>query len=400
MYRSWKVLLVATLGALLLLSAACDQASVAQLQGVLQNVDSLSGKATIKFNDGSTTTIDLKDVQIETLRQAVGSASLEAGSQVTVEMDKDKKVKTLKVHAAEAEGVIKSVDEAKRTITISQDEDGEVTLNVTENTKIEASGGATFAALRYGQEVEAKYDVETKNALKIEIQDEEPKGELKGAITAIDVNAKTVTIRAKNGIETTFKMTSQTELRGVLTFADVKVGMMVEVKFNEVTKELARLKVKEENAKGELEGTITAIDANTKTITIRAKNGKDATVKVVAGTLLEGVGAFGELRSGMMVHARFNETNKELFRLKVQREEVKAELEGTITAIDTNTKTVTIRAKNGIETTFKVTAQTELRGVVAFGDLKVGMMVEVKFDEATKELSRLEVANKAPGAKP
>ena len=250
MCGSWKLLLAVVLASMAVLTlVGCAETTRAQLEGVLQNVDSISGEVTVKLKDGGTVIFNLKDVSVEMLRKAVGNASLEAGSQVVLETDKDKKVKTVKARHAEVEGVIKSVDKDKKTVTITSQKQGDITLEVTETTKIEVEDdkAASFASLREGQEIEAKYDVETKKALKLEIEEEGAKAELEGTITAINKDANTVTIRAKNGVETTYKVMVSTklELDGVGTFDGLKTGMRVEAKVNRANNELIKLELED-----------------------------------------------------------------------------------------------------------------------------------------------------------
>ncbi len=227
----------------------CEGSTQAQLEGILQNVDSISGEVTVKLKDGGTVTFNLKDVNVETLRKTIGSASLEAGNQVTLEIDKDQKVKTVKARHAEVEGVIKSVDKDKKSVTITAEKSGDLTIGVTEATKIEMEDedAASFSSLREGQEIEAKYDVETKEALKIEVGEEEAKAEFEGTVTAVDNSAKTVTIRAKNGTEAIYKVTASTklELGGVGTFEGLKSGMKVEAKIYRANNELVKLKLED-----------------------------------------------------------------------------------------------------------------------------------------------------------
>lgn len=130
----------------------------------------------MKLKDGNTVTFNLRDVKVETLREAIGSASLEEGSQVTIERDDANKVKRVKARHAEVEGTVKSFDKDEKTVTISSSQKDNITLKVTDATKIEIDDDEdkafSFANLREGQEIEAKYDVETKKALKIEIEED------------------------------------------------------------------------------------------------------------------------------------------------------------------------------------------------------------------------------------
>jgi len=229
----------------LMASIACDAATQAQLQGVLQNVDSISGDVTVKLNDGSTITVNLDDVQVEALAAAVGSPSLEPGGNVTIERDRDQQVKTIKTHAAKVEGVIKALDQAKGEITI-QAAGGDVTLKVTADTKIEAEDDddhAVLADLHVGQEVEVKYQADTKTALKIEVEDEDDddnsgpgnstRREVHGTVTAVNKEARTITIRDRQGTEATYKLmpATQLEYKGPAAFDVIQPGMEVEVTF-------------------------------------------------------------------------------------------------------------------------------------------------------------------------
>ncbi len=227
----------------------------------------------------------------------------------------------------------------------------------------------------------------------------EAKGEVEGAITALDAGAKTVTIRAKNGTEATYKVTPATklELDGADTFESLTVGMRAEAKFIRGSNELLELEAKHEKGKkGEVEGAIIALDTGAKTVTIRAKNGTEATYKVTPATKLEldGADTFESLTVGMRAEAKFIRGSNELLELEAKHEKgKKGEVEGAIIALDTGAKTVTIRAKNGTEATYKVTPATklELDGAGSFENLKAGTKVEAKFIPSTNELIELEV---------
>ncbi|HLF05351.1 MAG TPA: DUF5666 domain-containing protein [Dehalococcoidia bacterium] len=267
-----KSCLAGLAGLALVATTACDAAAQAQLQGILQNVDSVSGDVTVKLNDGSVITVNLKDVKVEALASAVGNASLEPGSNVTIELDGEQRVKKLKSHAVEVEGVIKALDPAKGEVTIDAD-GAEVTLQVTPDTKIELEDedsdgtGATFADLQVGQEVEAKYPAGATTALKIEVDDQDEEDddaavagdqgadddddeddrEVHGTVTAVNQSTKEVTIRGRDGVEATYQVMPSTKLEnhGRAAFDAIQTGMVVEAKFHPVTKELMKLQVED-----------------------------------------------------------------------------------------------------------------------------------------------------------
>ncbi len=241
--RLSKVLLAAMVGLALSLSACTGVASAQE--GIVQQADAISGQIVIKLKEGGTITVNFQDVDIETLKKVAGRVSLEPGDEVRVEFDKDKRPQALKARVAEVEGTIKRVDKDKRTVTIDDEDRGEITLHITQQTRMETDDDDAdgFDDLRAGQEVEAKFDVENMNALKIEIGEEEDEAEVEGTITTVNKDAKTVGIRAKNGTEATYKVTAATDLDldDIGGFDRLKIGMKVEAKFNRDTKELIEL---------------------------------------------------------------------------------------------------------------------------------------------------------------
>ncbi len=239
----------------------CTAGEMQALRGTLQNVDSVSGNVTVTLEDGTTRTFNFTDVKVETIRQALGNASLAIGDQVTIKVNKnDGDVEEVDVEKAEVDGVIKSLGTDNVTITTDKNED--VTLKVTSETRIiiEDKGTATFSDLQVGQKVEAKYDVTTKNALKIkvdiDVDSEEDEGEIDGIIKAIEPANKTVTITTEKNGDITLKVTSETVIRiedeRTAAFTDLQVGQKVEAEYNVSTMDALKLKV--DNDKDEADG--------------------------------------------------------------------------------------------------------------------------------------------------
>jgi hypothetical protein len=71
----------------------------------------------------------------------------------------------------DVEGVIAAIDSGNRTVTITAEEDGDIMLQVTPDTKIEVEGEgeAVFDDLALGLDVEVKYDAVSSEALEIEV---------------------------------------------------------------------------------------------------------------------------------------------------------------------------------------------------------------------------------------
>ena len=147
--------------------AGCTPAEVLALQGTLKNVDSVSGNVTVTLKDGTTRTFNFNNVKIDTIKQALGNATLEVGDNVTVKI-RNRHVEEVHADYAEVSGVVKTV--GADNVTITTKKQGDITLRVTANTTIRKEGQTLkLSDLKAGQQVEAKYEVTTKNALRINI---------------------------------------------------------------------------------------------------------------------------------------------------------------------------------------------------------------------------------------
>jgi preprotein translocase subunit YajC len=175
---------------LLVGAASCAPGDLKAFEGILKNVDSLSGNVTITLSDNTTATFNLKDIDLSTIRKALGNASLKPGDNVTVKEGKHGEITEVKVRYAEVQGVIKSltanvtatanVTTAARvastanvtigSVTINTTK-GDITLRVTSATLIRGDGKdkPAFANLKVGQRIVVKYDVTTMTALSITV---------------------------------------------------------------------------------------------------------------------------------------------------------------------------------------------------------------------------------------
>jgi hypothetical protein len=224
----------------------CTQADVLALQGTLKNVDSVSGVVTVTLKNGTTQTFNFNDVSIDTIKQAIGSATLEVGDNVTVKI-RQQHVEEVHSQNAEVDGTIKTV--GADNVTITTEKHGDVTLKVNAQTKIVVGDNktSTLANLVVGQQVEAKYDVSTMTAIRIASEtDREGRGPLaqaEGIVRAVVGN--TVTIGIGHGDNITVNVTSNTTIKiedsrtGAL--ADIKVGQQVHASYDKSTKNAVRI---------------------------------------------------------------------------------------------------------------------------------------------------------------
>jgi hypothetical protein len=315
-----------------------------QVQGVLLNVDSISGEATVQLKDGSTITIDLAQVDLATVSGVIGAASLEAGDEVTLDVDQEGHAQKVKAHHTEVKGTLTAVDAAASTITIERDGASQ-TLTVSPTAKVEVSENehATLADLTIGVQVEAKVGADGV-VVKLEDDDEEDGGEhgsadpikATGTRTTVNADAHTIEVTHPDGSVETLTVTATTklDLEGPDTFTGLSVGMAVVTKVDPLTGALLKVQEREghdEDAEHEnfgsgnaeqreVKGTITALDADAQSVTITSESGVPGTYTVTGSTQLDLEGdndAFAALAVGMRVEAKVNPLTSELLELDV-----------------------------------------------------------------------------------
>lgn len=194
---------------------------------------------------------------------------------------------------SEVEGTITAVDTTANTVTVQSEEDGsEVTVNVTAETEIEVDDqDATIADLQAGMEAEAEYDPTTMDAFSIEAEVEE--AEIEGTIMAIDLTASSVTIQDGDGNSVTVIVDASTQIErdGESAFIeDLAVGDAANAKYDPVTFIAFSIKAhsNDEEEDGEIEGTITNVDAGASTVTIQnEETGDSVTLSITADTCIE-----------------------------------------------------------------------------------------------------------------
>jgi len=69
--------------------SGCTPDELTALEGIFQNMDSVSGTITVQLTDGSTQTFSFSDVKAETIRQALGDLSIEPGDTVILQVDRN-----------------------------------------------------------------------------------------------------------------------------------------------------------------------------------------------------------------------------------------------------------------------------------------------------------------------
>jgi hypothetical protein len=129
------------------------------------NVTFTSKKGDITLNVTPDTKIRIEDKGNATSVDLKVGQKIEAKYDVSTNNDG-------KHDGAEISGTIKTIDKANQTFTITNQKRGDVILNVTSGTVIrnEDKGTAAFIDLKTGQKIEATYDLNTKNAIKLTVE--------------------------------------------------------------------------------------------------------------------------------------------------------------------------------------------------------------------------------------
>jgi hypothetical protein len=277
----------------------CSAEQLKTLQGVIQNADTLSGTITVKMKDGSIHTFDFADVKAETVIAGLGGLSLEPGDPVIIKQDKNGQVQEVLGSFAKVDGIINGL--GTHSVTITTQQGANITLEITPETVIGVeddgavgdvddgavddvddgdvkdvddgavgnvtdgdvddgvAGNVTDGAvddvndLQVGQQVEAKYDVTSLQALEITIADAETEGQIEGIITAIDPDNHMVTITTEQG-DIPVRVTSDTIIRfedkGTATFGDLELGLQVQAEYDVSSKDALKIKVDDGGEEG------------------------------------------------------------------------------------------------------------------------------------------------------
>ncbi len=148
-------------------------------------------------------------------------------------------------------------------------------------------------------------------------------------------------------------------------------------------------------------GTVTKVDASTKTVVVKSKDGTEHTFKFVDKTTVHGVKSAGDATamgakdsfhgvkegSDVVVHYTVKGTEKTAVEVDdVGKDGIKA-VDGTITHIDRGAKTVAVKTADGTEETFKLSghAADDAGKDIAKGSEKTTKVTVYYTEEAGKK---------------
>jgi hypothetical protein len=254
----------------------CSPEQLIALEGQIQYIDTLSGNVTVRMKDGSIQTFNFADVKAETIIAALGGLSIEPGDTVIIREDKNGEAQEVVGSFAKVDGIINGL--GTDSVSINTEQGANITLEITPETVIgiedagavddvdegdvedvddddvedvddddvEDAGAVNFTDLQVGQQVEAKYDVTSLEALEITIEDAEEEGEIEGIIAAIDPDNHMVTITTEQGdipVRVTLDTIIRFEDKGTAVFGDLQLGLQVQAEYDVSSMDALRIEV-------------------------------------------------------------------------------------------------------------------------------------------------------------
>ena len=288
------------------------------------------------------------------------------------------------------EGILQNVDSASGEITIVTQDGKTVTLTLATEAPVETEGASSaLETLEIGASVEVEVDEDGSVAERIEAR----QSKVEGAI--VEIEGDEVTLESDRGRRVTVRVTDRTRIKleddfpG--TLADLRVGAVVEVKFDPDSKVAFKIDAEEEEA--EIEGVVVEVSADE--VTIETERGRKLTLVVGDRTRVEleddFPGTIADLQVGAEVEAKFDPFTRTAYKIEVEEDEL--EIEGVI--VDIEGDKIIVETESGGKRTLTITDSTridlddDLSGNLL--DLREGMDVEVKFSPSTDVVLKIEV---------
>ena len=250
--------------------------NLVELKGVISAVDSSAGTLTVKNPKSAvevTITVDATTL-IKRLGLRVTLDALQVSDLVEAKYNPitglANKIEA-KLNTVEIKGSVSAVDLDLGTLTVKNIVSGsEVTLTVDANTYIKRLGLlATLNALQVGDLAEVKYNPVTLHVYRIDAKLYQVG--LKGSLVSADVDLGTLTIKNLiNGTEVLLSLDANARIYRLglpVTLADLKVGDLLEGKYNPVTNRVYSISAKPYVV--QLKGSVSAVDAGLNTLTVK-----------------------------------------------------------------------------------------------------------------------------------
>ena len=319
------------------------------------------------------------------------------------------------------EGRLQSVDPATGAITLEIADNPSLTLHLTEETIIKSRGILlTPADLTVGSEIEAQFNPETREALRLQVKTKTIE-EAKGTLGKFDPSTGQHLIELDDGSSLEVKLTEDTIIRvegKLFTSSVLQEGLRVEVKFNPQTKEALRLIIQAPEVKQEATGIIRTVDVASGIIGIELADGAPVDLRITDDTKILVLPAGGRkgagrqpiaaIQVGDRVEFQFHALTRELLQVKTRKPRTVSttELRGLIQAIDLGQGTLIMELPTGETIVLKISERTTYRidGFAALAtSITPGMRVAAELSPDGGEvllldaLSRVAVAGEVEG---
>ena len=290
-------------------------------------------------------------------------------------------------------GTVYTVDAARRNVTIKTSAGTSIKLAIGRSTSITRNGSpSSLNALALNDSVSAQYKVSRLSATALTAAGP--------AVTT--TSGKASSVSRAGGVLSIGSQTLQTNANtrisrngqivalGQITLKDTLVAHVA------MGTNVALDVVGDGPQESEVHGVITGISGNN--VTIAPDDGSPAVTVVVGTTTLievnDASGTLADLVIGQAVDAEYDPTTFAAFSIDVSGEDEEAEVEGTVTGVDTTAGTVTITPQGGgPNITLNVNAGTEIDvndegGTLA--DILIGMPIKAEYDALTLLAAEIE----------
>jgi glycine cleavage system H lipoate-binding protein len=225
---------------------------------------------------------------------------------------------------------------------------------------------------------------------------------VQGVVSSVDDDAGRITLQTRGGAELTLDVTDNTRVRAEgqdLNLSDLAPGDLVTVTYNRDSSAAIEIRVKTES---KAQGTIQTVDSTNHRLIVELTDGTALTLTVTEQSKIEmnrEIVSIDELPAGSQVELEYNPATMELLKIEA---DTQAEVEGTISSIDTKANTITILTEDGAELSVDITDNTRIniqRILSALTGLSEGMAVKVKYNSATEEALEIKAEHRRSNEK-
>ena len=319
-------------------------------------------------------------------------------------------------------GTVYTIDATARTVTLKDALNTLTSLNVTRKTKIRRNNKSVpLTGLVLGDQVNAVSDT-SNNAMQINASGPAV-STVQGGVAGVSSAAGTVQI-LKNKLNTSgqTRVVRNGKIASLnsLTLFDTVTAHVPRAPAKAASSGTQALDIQAEGPEeSELKGSVVAVNPGSPgdplavppvpptpaTITIAPKGGgANITLNITANTVIEvndAIATIADLTVGMLVEAEYDPTTFDAFRVEADSEEDDAEIEGTITALDTVSCTlvppspcsVTITNARGVSVNLIVDAGTKIErndAAALLADLQVGDPASAEYNVVTMVAKEIE----------